>query len=351
MEPTTQTPLVIAGRMPSFPERQYWQRLHSGLRRAAVWGMTLITAYFAYSAWETLFYLSFWEAILTTAVLLVPTVLMLWFPFYDKHERENALKTVWYNEQADKNRLAAGYTVTLWGDSAVVTDLRGETVIPFSQVTLCTETVHGFHLQASTTDLLIRSADLTPEQATAVRALLQTVIPCERYRQKSTAMACLREALPLPIFQNDDMVVTRAVVNMPTFRKRKRLAMARMVVIPAGVIFGVVLAETVALTAYYGVDLLILVIATVSVLYGALCLLTVNGRKSLTVHMALTRDGVAAFENGHHYFLTWERVQLKRRSYTVEFVFPNDCQIKIPYAQIDDPQAILQFRKGDSYHG
>ncbi len=347
MEYTDQMPLVVAGRMPSFPERQYWQRLHSGLRRAAVWGMTLITAYFAYSAWETLFYLSFWEAILTAAVLLVPTLLMLWFPFYDKHERENALKTVWYNEQADKQRLSAGYTVALWDDRAVVTDLRGETTMLFADVTLCTETVHGFYLQAGTTDLLIRSADLTPEQATAVRALLQTVIPRERYRQKSTAMACLREALPFPVFQNDDTVVARATTRI----QRPRTAISRMFVIPAGVIFGVMLAETVTLTAYYVADLLILAAVGAAVLCGALFVFSVAERKPHTVYIALTRDGVAAFENGHHYFLTWERVQLKRRSYSVEIAFKNGNSLKIPYSQFDNPQAILQIRKGDSYHG
>lgn len=344
MESTTQTPLVIAGRPPSFAERQYWQRLHSGLRRAAVWLMAGITAYFAYSAWVTVFYMTFWEAIITAAVLIVPTVLMLWFPLYDGHQRENALKTAWYNEQADKLCLSAGYTVTLWDDCVVKTDLRGETTVPFARVTLCTETIHGFYLQAGTTDVLIRSADLTTEQVTTLRARLQTALPRERYRQKSPAIACLREALPIPAFQNDDVVVARAAVNMPSSRNRKRLDMARMFAAPAGVIYGAMVAQTVTVTAYYLLDLLILCAVGAALLYGLLFVLSAKAKGDVkTVHLALTRDGVASFCGGQHFFLAWERIKVEHRYYSMRMYFPGGDRLRIAYAQFDDPEAVRQI--------
>ena len=351
MEYTTQTPLIVAGRSPSFAERQYWQRQHNGLRRATVWLMVGITAYFAYSAWMTIFYMTFWDAIITALVLLVPTVLTLWFPFYDGHQRENELKTVWYNEQADKKRLENGYTVTLWDDRVVMTDLRGETTVPFSRITLCTETVYGFYLHADTTDFLIRAADLTPEQATAVRNWLQTVIPPQHYRLKSRVMGRLSEALPLSVFQTDDCVVARTAAQKQLPTKTNRLAMARMFVVPLGVIYGTMIAQTVTVTTHYLWDLVLFAAIGMAVAFGLFSILSATHSAKKRTYVALTRDGVAMFEDGCHSFYTWERVKRHGGFHNLTLQFPNGDRMRMPYAQFDDPEAVLYLIKGDSYHG
>lgn len=353
MEYTNQTPLLLAGRAPSFAERQYWQRSLRGLRRVAVWLMTAITAYFAYSAWVTIFMMPFLEALGTAVVLLPATVLALWFPIYDNHNRENNLKTAWYNEQADKQRLDSGCRIALWDDRAVMTDYRGETTISFSQVTLCIETIHGFLLQSVGTTILIRSADMTPEQVEQVRARLKQAILPERYCSKQAAIGCLREPLPIPSFQNNDRVMARALLDMPSPRIRKRLKAARMFAVPTGVIYGVVVAQTVAVTGYYVADLIAFCAVGALLAYGLLVVLATRSKNEyVMVHIALTHDGLAAFCDGQHYFLTWERINVEHRYYSVRMYFPSGDRLRVAYAQFDDPEAVRQIGfKGDNYHG
>ncbi len=337
------SPLTVAGRQPSFEERTYWQRLHDGLRRLVLWLAVILTCFFAYSAgWSVWQQRTPLESLITCALLFPGLTFVPYSLVYSNYLRQNKLKTAWYDEQADKARLAAGYTVTLWDDRAVYTDLRGETTLWFSAVTLCTESVHGFFLQAGTANLLIRAADLTAEQVTAVRERLHTALPQERYRTKSTAMACLGEALPLPVFQNDDVVTFRTTVDVAlprvgTLHKTRR-KIGRMFVVPAGLIYACMLADVVTVTGHYLLDLALLCVATVVGMNVLLALLTLQPKtRTVTVQVAFTRDGVAVFANGQQFFYVWERVQRHETAHQIWLTFPEGERLKL--------------NKGDSYHG
>lgn len=340
---TQHTPLIVAGRSPSFAERQYWQRLHDGLSRVAVWLAIILTLFFGYSAtWSVWRQRSAWEIVLSGVVLVPGMALVAFYPRYGKHTVQNALKTAWYNEQADKARLFAGNTVTLWDDRAVWTDLRGETTLFFRDVTLCTESVHGFFLQAGTATLLLRAADLTTEQVAAVRERLRTALPQERYRTKSTAIGCLHEALPLPAFENDDTVTFRTAVEVALPRvgalHKKRRQLGRMFLTPAGLIYGCLLANTVSVTGQYALDLVLFCVATVAGMYALSTLLTWQKKtRKTTVYVAFTRDGVALFAGGQHFFYVWERVKLRENAHYIWITFPEGESLKL--------------NKGDSYHG
>ena len=347
MDYTEHTPLVVAGRPPSFEERTYWQGLHDGLRRAAVWLMAALSCFFAYHAWWMVPRMPFFDGLLT-AVLLTPATLMgIFYPFYDKHVRENALKTAWYTEQADKARLAAGNTVTLWDDRVVWTDLRGETTLWFSCVTLCTESVHGFCLQADTANLLIRAADLTAEQVIAVRQRLQTALPRECYRTKSAAIGCLHVALPLPVFENDDEVLSRTAVDVALPRtatlREKRIRMGHRLLVPAGIIFGVIFAGTLSVLPLYWMNLLFFCVTVTAAVNALLALLvTQKKRRKTTVYAAFTRDGVALFSNGQQFFFVWERVKVRENARYRWLIFPDGDRLRLPRKS---------HLKGDSYHG
>ena len=340
MSVSNATPLVIVGRWPSFPERQYWQRLHDALRRTAVLLMVILTVIFAHSALVNACFAPFWEALLSFVVLGPATCLVIWYLFHDYHARGNALKTQWYTEQADKARLAGGYTVTFYDDRVVVTDLRGENTMLFERVTLCTETVHGFCLQAGTAEVLIRAADLTPDLVEEVRARLQTAVPRERYRQKSRAFGCLREVLPLPVFENDDVVLTHAVVRARRNLSKERRTMARMFALPAGVIYGGTVAQMVSITPSYLLDLPLLAVAGALICAGILTVLAAPITPRTTVQLALTRDGVAALANDRLYFYTWERVQRRQTPTQLILAFPDGARLLVPFSAMNHPEAI-----------
>lgn len=340
------TPIVLAGRFPSFEEREQWQRVRDSGRTLVVALITLLTLLFAYEAllllqgeWSRM------DVLVTLAVLIPAAVFTALFPIRYRHRQRNALQTEWYTEQADKAALEAGTVIALYPDRAVRTDLRGETVILFSQVTLCTETLHGFHLETPDSALLIRAADLTAAQLLQVRAVLHGGIARERIRTKRAAMSCLREPLPLPVWENTDRVVARAQVTLRrpwlrSVRKQRLHALLRQAVLPASVVYGVVIAESLPAHSYYPMDLLLMCAACVAAGMLLTALLSAAYGKKTPLALAFTRQGVAMLANGHSRFLVWERLRVAAYDNGIRLLLPSGGQIKIPYSRMDDPEAV-----------
>ncbi len=344
--------ILTAGRLPTWPEREHWQRTLNGSRSLCVWLMVLFTLFFAHNAVAvSLSANDGTRALMTTVLMVAAGIALIWFTVAHRHRCRTALQTQWYDEQADKKRLEAGYTVALYGDRIVRTDLRGATTFPYSRITACFETVYGFYVQAGTGGILIRGADLTPEQVAMIRELLQTKLDPAIFHIKGRAMAALTDPLPIPCFDNDDRVITRATVTLrqaweDSSRYEVYRQTAKGLVIPAMVVYGTSLANTLSVTGLFFLDLALLCPGAVMVGMLILWCLSAFGERQVRLSLAFTRDGLAAFAEGRSYFVPWERVRLTEEKHGVNALFSDGNSLKIPWNCMEDAEQIRRQTNG-----
>lgn len=351
MDYTHDAPIVTAGRPAVFPEREYWQRLHTVGRRVAVILITVLTLMFAYEALLVLPYSDSIADIVATCLVVIPAAVgVALYPVRVRKSARRALQTVWYNEQADKACLTSGCTFTFYGDRVVRTDLRGETVLYFDRITLFTETIHGFYLQAGTTDMLLRAADLTAEQAVAIRIHLRSHIPPQRIRVKGQVQARLAAPLSLPVFESRDRVLARASVKLVRSTHQPLREWMQQFVLPAMIVYGTVIAQVWPLVYFYPVNLLL--VCGVCVIVGVLLTTWFAGNdKKVPVLLAFTQEGLAAFAGGQSYFLVWERLRLHATPHGIWVISPDGGRMFVPFQTMDNPDPVRQLIKGESYNG
>lgn len=357
MDYTRDNPLVTTGRFAVYNEREYWRRLHAGSRHVVVALMAVLTVLFAWEALIALAYMPSWaDKIVTLAVVVPATVFTCIYPFRVINAEKTRFLNDFFTEQADKARQAVGYTVALYDDRVVYTDLRGETVIPFSRVTLCTETAHGLYLQAGTTAVLWRSADLTAEQLSAVRDWLRARIPAQRIRVKRAAKGALTEPLLMPLFQNPDRVVARAALTseypfLRSIRQKRTRDLTQRFVFPAMLVYGAVIAQVISLVYYYLVNLAL--ICAGCVMLGVLFTTWFTREKSekIPLSLAFTVEGLAVFTQGQSSFTMWQRLKVRLAAHGIWLISPNGDRWFVPFRSMDDPDAVRQLIKGESYNG
>lgn len=341
--------LLTAGRLPTWPEREHWQRLLNRNRRLCLVIIVLLTAFFAYYILTGLTAGVHWtRALITIVIMAAASVTVILSPTMRNHRIRNQMQTTWYDEQADRKRLAAGYTVALYGDRVVRTDLRGATTLFFDRITSCTETPQGFCLMAGSATVLIRSADLTYDQITTIRDHLRARLPGSVFRVKGEAVACLTEPLPIPFFDNTDVVISRAtmVFRRPWLRSRRLRelrALQNTVVVPAMLVYGTALADLMTVTGTFLLDLLLF--CGGAVIGGILLtrLLTAFGGKPTTVYLAVTREGLAAYGGGRHFFTVWERCRPTAEKGGLRVQFADGNTLFIPWSCFEQPEAIQDF--------
>lgn len=342
--------ILTAGRSPSWPEREYWQRVLSSHRRLCVWLMVLLTLFFGYNGACVALYTDDWAQALTTVLLMVIAgAALLWFILSWQHRARSAMQTAWYDEQADKKRLAAGCTVAFYGDRVVRTDLRGAVTLPYSRITSCTESLHGFYLMAGSTAILVRSGDLTAQQAALIGEHLRERLDPAVFHMKGRVVACLTEPLPIPCFDNDDPVLTRAAVTLrqpwlTSARRQTEQAVLRGFVMPAMLIYGTAFANAADLTGSFFVDLALCCGAAVVGSVLILRLLTAFGKRRVRLSLAFTRDGLAGFAEGCSYFTARERLVLIEEKRGMRVQFPDGNSLRIPWSCIEDAEQVKQRR-------
>jgi hypothetical protein len=341
--------ILTAGRLPSWQEREHWRRVMNGSRTLCAVLMVLLTLFFGYDAVVTAASSGHWPQVLTTMiVVLAAGFTIIFFLARQSHLVRSDMQTRWYDEQADKKRLEAGHTVALYGDRAVRTDLRGAVTMEYDRMTACVETMYGFRLTAGSLSILIRSDDLTAEEVYRIRLHLQQRLPAGLYRKKGDAVPRLRESLPIPRFQNDDEILSRAALTLRqpwlnSRRQRQINTVIRGFVIPAMAIYGTALASQVYIIGEYFLDLLLFcggcILGSV-LLIRALCAF---GKKKTPLSLAFTRDGLAGFSGGCSFFTVWERIRLKEEKKGVRAVFADGDHLLIPWNNMEQPDAVKQL--------
>ncbi|MBR2338006.1 MAG: hypothetical protein IKA63_00890 [Clostridia bacterium] len=351
--PDTALYIVTAGRSPSWPERERWQKTMHG-SRSLVWILALIlTLFFAYDAVVTAVTSlgsspSWWMVLELLAILLVAvggTVWLCFFPMMYNHRLRNELQTQWYDSQADRKRLEAGYTIGFYGDRVVHTDVRGATVLYYPQITACVETADGIALSSETVYILVRAQDLTAQQLLYIREHLRERLAPSVFRIKAVPLAYLQEPLPVMPFQNDDAVIAHGTIALPRrgtlYRQRLRTVTVNFL-IPAMLVYGA------ALTAYLpvtGSKLLDLLIFCGGMLAGACLLvrgLTLFGKKRTRCELAFTREGLASYRDGVTGFSVWERVRVTLLKKGVYLQFFDGTHLTVPWKTIDQPDAVRE---------
>lgn len=343
--------MLVAGRAPSFPERERWYRRLLGAR-TMVWVLAMIlTLFFAYdtvifavsglgsapSLWMVLDFLA------TIVILVVATVWMCFFPVTQRHLHRNALQTQWYDEQADRKRLEGGYTVGIYGDRVVHTDLRGATVLYYRKVASCIEADDGICLCGEKMNVLLRAQDLTEQQLLYIRELLHQRLDPSVFRIKGTPHGGLEQPLPICAFENTDTVISHGSVVLPRrgIRYRQNLrTITRGLLLPAMLIYGTSLAACISLTGSGLLDLL--VFCSGMVIGGLLLvrLLSVFGRETTHCEVAFTREGLAVCCYDITDFRMWERIRVTLREKGVRLTFFDGTYLTILWKNMDNPDAV-----------
>lgn len=334
---------VLAGRVPTWPERERWQAVMNG-SRTLLWVIyLLLTGFFALNALGGAATLLSWQAPVATLAAVGGAVWVLVGFIVHRHQAGNRMKTEWYNEQADRRRLAAGSTVELCGDRVVYTDLRRRVVIPYNRVTRCTESIDGFLITAGIDRILIRGGDLTADELTDVRQWLESHIPAAVFFRKAFAVPLRLQPLPVMGFISDDSVIARGVVTVFPPQVKGRLSrLTWTLILPAAVVYGTLIA-TVFSVGNVLADLFLFCGGIAAV--GTLCLwlFTLSLTKRRTVQLAFTKDGLAWNADGHNDFMVWERIRVTPAAAGLRLWFFDGTALFVPFKQLEDPDALRRF--------
>ncbi len=338
---------VLAGRVPGWPERERWKKTMNGIRGAILVATILLAEFFALNALGMSTELTGPAAAVVGLAAVAGGLWLIVGGILWRHDTEFRMKTAWYNEQADKRRLAAGSTLELCGDRVVYTDLRSRTVIFFDRVTACVETIDGFLLTADTARLLIRGGDVTAEQCDQVRTWLKTHLPAGVYRTTAAAIPLRKMPLPIPAFYNEDKVEARATLSRisPLVGKRLR-RLTGWFMLPAALIYAAFLTSLVSATGHALLDM---------ALYSGLLFLawacaawplSLLHTKPVTVQLAFTRDGLAWNTDAGSDFLVWERLRVQVTARSLRLHFPDGTALTVPRGALDAPQFITNLAFG-----
>ncbi len=338
--------MLVAGRFLSWQEREYRQKFRSKLRRT-VGVLLLLTALLF--AWEACLYPTADNhtaaMVVTVLINFAAVAVLIWFPFSEKRRERIGLQTEWYDEQADKTLLFFGCMFSLYDDRVVYTDCRSEKTLYWKDITVCVETPYGFLLETNDADVWIRAADLTAEQAADLRVYLLEHDQNACYRKKGTLYGRLASPLPLPVFENDDTVITRAqtVWREGKFSKAVRTRVRGLygkLVLPVSLICATLFAKIISITDIYFVDLLLFCAGFAVIGFLLTILLAAPPRKKIPLTIAFTRDGIAVFANGNSYFAMNSRVRRQSMKKELLLTFSNGKTVSVPYANIEDADQV-----------
>ncbi len=338
---TSESPqLVVAGRFLTGQEEERWQRiLRDPISTSVSVVLIVLLGFFSIQAVSVAFAID-WRI----PSLVLPLIAgCLWFLIartmrIRRHKRQ-ALENAWLERWQDHRMIRAGSMISLYGDRAVYSTMRGSSILPYAEVTHCVESVDGILFGNGHVTVCFRSADMTAAQLIAVRRFLQEHISPSVYRVKGAAMPLLSEPLPNVRFANFDTVITRATIMLTEDVGEYHKLLG--IVLPQMIIYGLTPALLTALTPWPLLNCLIF--CGVFVLAGALltrvtmCLKT---RKQGAVRLAFTKEGIAKQQNGAVSFAVRGRYQLSANEAGVTVLYINGERLDIPWSAVEDPDAL-----------
>ncbi len=338
---TSESPqLVVAGRFLTGQEEERWQRnLRDPVQTLLRVVLIVLLGFFSIQAASAAAQ-SDWRI----PSLVVPLIAgCLWFFIAQmlraRRRRRQALENAWLERWQDHRMIRAGCMISLYGDHAAYSTMRGSSILPYTQVTHCLESVDGILLGNGHVVVCFRSADMTAAQLFAVRRFLQEHINPSVYRFKEPAVPMLLEPLPTVRFANFDTVITRATV-IPAEDTREFHELLGMV-LPQMIIYGLTPALMTALTPWPLLNCLIF--CSLFMLAGALLTrLTVRlkNRKQVAVRLAFTKEGIAKQQNGVVSFAVRGRYQVNTSEAGVTVLYVSGERLDIPWSAIEDSDAL-----------
>lgn len=335
--------LVVAGRFLTGQEEERWQRMlrdpvHALLHVVLIVLLGFFSIRAAGAAAQ-----SDWRI----PSLVFPLIAgCLWFliaqMFRVRRRKRQVLENAWLERWQDHRMIRAGCMISLYSDHAAYSTMRGSSILPYTQVTHCLESVDGILFGNGHVNVCFRSADMTAAQLFAVRRFLQEHISPSVYRIKEPAMPLLFEPLPHVRFANFDTVLTRATV-IPTEDVREFQELLRLV-LPQMIIYSLTPALMTALTPWPLLNCLIF--CGVFLLAGALLsYLTVRlkNRKPEAVRLAFTKEGIAKQQNGAVSFSVRGCYQVNTGESGVTVLYMNGERLDIPWSAVENPDALRDF--------
>ncbi len=332
--------LVVAGRFLTGQEEERWQRLLrdpvSTMLRVV---LIVLLGFFSIRAAGAAAQ-SDWRL----PSLVVPLMAgCFWFliarALRARRRKRQKLEAAWLERWQDHRMIRAGCMISLYGDHVAYSTMRGSSILPYTQVTHCLESVDGILFGNGYVTVCFRSADMTAQQLFAVRRFLQEHISPSVYRVKEPPVPQLSEPLPHVRFANFDTVITRAAVSPA--EKGEDYRELRGIVLPQMIIYGLTPALMTALTPWPLLNCLIFCGAFM--LAGALITrLTVRAktRKQGAVRLAFTKEGIAKQQNGAVSFAVRGRYQLTENEAGVTVRYATGERLDIPWSAVEDPDAL-----------
>ncbi|MBQ7038651.1 MAG: hypothetical protein IJN61_06060 [Clostridia bacterium] len=332
--------LVVAGRFLTGQEEERWQRtLHDPVSKLLCVVLGVLLIFFSIQAAGAATQID-WRI----PSLVVPLMAgCLWFliarVLRARRRKRQALENAWLERWQDHRMIRAGSMISLYRDRAVYSTMRGSSILPYTQVTHCVESVDGILLGDGHVTVCFRGADMTAQQLFAVRRFLQEHVSPSVYRVKESAVPLLSEPLPNVRFANYDTVITRATV-IPTTDNRDFHELLG-IVLPQMIIYGLTPALMTALTPWPLLNCVIF--CGVFMLLGALIThlaVRLKTGKQGVVRLAFTKEGVAKQQNGAVSFAVRGRYQMNKSEAGVTVLYATGERLDIPWSAIEDPDAL-----------
>ncbi len=332
--------LVVAGRFLTGQEEERWQRNRRDPVQALLRVVLIVLLGFFSIQAAVASIQSDWRI----PSLVFPLIAgCLWFLIAQtlraRRRKRQALENAWLERWQDHRMIRAGCMISLYGDHVAYSTMRGSSILPYTEVTHCLESVDGILLGNGHVTVCFRSADMTAAQLFAVRRFLQEHINPSVCCVKQPAIPLLTEPLPNVRFANFDTVITRATV-LPPENTRGFYELLRLV-LPQMVIYGLTPALMTALTPWPLLNCLIF--CTVFVLAGALLthrLVRLKNSKQETVRLAFTKEGIAKQQNGVVSFAVHGRYRLHTSEAGVTVLYASGERLDIPWSLVEDPDAL-----------
>lgn len=332
--------VVVAGRFLTGQEEEHWQRiLRDPVEALLRVVLIVLIGFFSIQAGYAAVQID-WRI----PSLVFPLIAgCLWFLIARmiriRHRRRQALENDWLERWQDYRMIRAGCMIWLYDDHAVYSTMRGSSILPYTEVTYCCETVNGIRFGNGIVDVCFRSADMTAAQLIAVRRFLQEHINPSIYRVKAAALPLLNEPLPHVRFANFDTVITRATITLPEDKREFHEALG--MVLPQMILYGLTPALMTALTPWWLLNCL--VFCGAFMIAGALLtylILRLKKRNRETVRLAFTKEGIAKQQGGAVSFAVRGRYQMTASEAGVTVWYMTGERLDIPWSAIEDPDAL-----------
>ncbi len=332
--------LVVAGRFLTGQEEERWQRiLRDPVQALLRVVLIVLLGFFSIQAAGAAL-ASDWRI----PSLVFPLIAgCLWFLIAQmlraRRRKRQVLENTWLERWQDHRMIRAGCMISLYGDHAAYSTMRGSSILPYTEVTHCLESADGILLGNGHVVVCFRSTDMTAAQLFAIRRFLQEHIDPSLYRVKEPAIPLLAEPLPTVRFANFDTVITRATV-LPAEDTREFHELLGLV-LPQMVIYSLTPALMTALTPWPLLNCLIFcaVFMSAGALVTHLTVLLKN-RKQEAVRLAFTKEGIAKQQNGVVSFAVHGRYRLNTSEVGVTVLYASGERLDIPWSAIEDPDAL-----------